>query len=103
MSFATVYKTLALLKELGEVIEINLHEDNHFDATRPYPHPHLICTSCNNILDGEQRAPLQSLVNEMERISGYQVHRQQIVFYGLCPDCQNKIQSNLHQDSFKPK
>ena len=52
MSLATVYKTLDLLKELGEVVEINLHADNHFDAYRPNPHLHLICTSCKKILDG---------------------------------------------------
>jgi Fur family peroxide stress response transcriptional regulator len=88
ISFATVYKTLALLKELGEVIEISLHDDNHFDAIRPSPHPHLICTSCNTILDGELQAPIQTLVDEIQDISGYQIHRQQLIFYGLCPDCQ---------------
>jgi Fur family peroxide stress response transcriptional regulator len=91
ISFATVYKTLDLLKELGEVIEISLHEDNHFDPIQPYSHPHLICTKCNTIRDSEMQAPLQTMVNEMQRISGYQIHRQQLIFYGLCPDCQKKI------------
>jgi Fur family peroxide stress response transcriptional regulator len=88
MSFATVYKTLDLLKELGEVIEISLHEDNHFDAIRPYPHPHLICTRCNTIMDGELEAPGQALVVAKEHSSGFQILRHQLIFYGLCPDCQ---------------
>jgi Fur family peroxide stress response transcriptional regulator len=88
ISFATVYKTLDLLKELDEVVEISLHADNHFDAIRPYPHPHLICTSCNTIMDGELQAPIQALIDEIQRVSGYQIHRQQLIFYGLCPDCQ---------------
>jgi Fur family peroxide stress response transcriptional regulator len=77
-----------LLKELGEVIEISLHDDNHFDANRHYPHPHLICTRCNTILDGELQAPIQALVDEIQHVSGYQIHRQQLIFYGLCLDCQ---------------
>jgi Fur family peroxide stress response transcriptional regulator len=88
MSLATVYKTLDLLKELDEVLEIGLHGDNHFDAIRPYPHPHLICTSCQKIYDGELETPVQALVNEMEQVFGFQISRHQLNFYGLCPDCQ---------------
>jgi Fur family peroxide stress response transcriptional regulator len=88
MSFATVYKTLYLLKELGEVNEIHMHEDTHFDANRPYLHPHLICTSCKKIVDGELDTPVQTLIDDMEHTSGFQILHQQLVFYGLCPDCQ---------------
>jgi Fur family peroxide stress response transcriptional regulator len=88
MSFATVYKTLDLLKQLGEVLEISLHDGNHFDAFRPYPHPHLICTNCQIIMDGELEASIQSLVNEMEHVSGFEILCHQLNFYGLCPDCQ---------------
>jgi Fur family transcriptional regulator, peroxide stress response regulator len=88
MSLATVYKTLDLLKELGEVLEIDLRDDIHYDGKRPYPHPHLICTSCKKISDGQLEAPIRALVDEMEHISGFQILRHQLVFYGLCPDCQ---------------
>jgi Fur family peroxide stress response transcriptional regulator len=90
MSLATVYKTLELLKELGEVVEISLHSDNHFDAYRPFPHLHLICTSCKKILNEELEAPVHALVDQLENISGFQISHQQLVFYGLCPNCQNK-------------
>ena len=53
MSQATVYKTLALLKDLGQVLEIGLRDDNHYDGNRPQPHPHLICIKCNKIVDAE--------------------------------------------------
>ncbi len=53
MSQATVYKTLALLKEINQVFEIDLHGDSHYDGKRPEPHPHLICIQCNNIIDGD--------------------------------------------------
>ena len=53
MSQATVYKTLALLKEMNQVLEIDLRDDSHYDGNRPQPHPHLICMKCNKIVDGE--------------------------------------------------
>ena len=89
MSLATVYKTLDLLKELGEVLEIDLRDDSHYDGNRPEPHPHLICIKCNKIIDAELSLDEKSLRN-LERTSGYKVLRPQISLYGLCPDCKEK-------------
>ncbi len=90
LSQATVYKTLALLKELGQVLEIDLRDDSHYDGNRPAPHPHLICTRCNKIIDGEFELDLSS-VKRLEEISGYQIIRSQLVFYGLCADCKQLV------------
>lgn len=86
MSPATVYKTLALLKEMGQVLEIDLRDDSHYDGNRPGPHPHLICTRCNRIVDGDIDLDL-SAIRKLEQDSGYQIVRSQLTFYGLCPDC----------------
>jgi Fur family peroxide stress response transcriptional regulator len=86
MSHATVYKTLALLKEMNQVLEIDLRDDSHYDGNRPGPHPHLICMKCNKIVDGEMELD-PSTVKRLEETSGYLIVRPQIVFYGLCPDC----------------
>ncbi len=37
MSHATVYKTLALLKDINQVFEIDLHGNSHYDGNRPEP------------------------------------------------------------------
>jgi Fur family peroxide stress response transcriptional regulator len=86
MSHATVYKTLALLKEINQVLEIDLHGDSHYDGNRPDPHPHLICQKCNKIVDGEVSLDRES-IRKMEEASGYIILRPQISFYGLCPAC----------------
>lgn len=86
MSHATVYKTLSLLKEMGQVLEIDLHGDSHFDGNRPEPHPHLICIQCKKIIDGEANFE-QSAIRKLEQASGFKILRSQIMFYGLCPDC----------------
>jgi Fur family transcriptional regulator, peroxide stress response regulator len=89
ISQATVYKTLALLKDMGQVLEIDLRDDSHYDGNRPQPHPHLICIRCNKIIDGEvdtATLPIQKL----ERATGYKILRSQVSFYGLCPDCKQE-------------
>jgi len=89
MSHATVYKTLTLLKEMGQVLEIDLHDDSHYDGNHPQPHPHLICQNCNKIIDGEYSLDQESL-HRLEQASGYKILRPQISLYGLCPDCQKE-------------
>jgi Fur family transcriptional regulator, peroxide stress response regulator len=89
MSHATVYKTLALLKELNQVLEIDLRDDSHYDGNRPQPHPHLICIKCNKIIDGEVYLDQESL-RSLEQASGYKILRPQISLYGFCPDCKEE-------------
>jgi Fur family peroxide stress response transcriptional regulator len=85
----TVYKTLNLLKDLDEVLELGFsNDDNRYDGNKPYPHPHLICIRCQKIVDAEVSLA-QNLVQEVARQSSYQIVGQRLDFYGLCPDCQD--------------
>jgi len=86
MSHATVYKTLALLKEMNQVLEIDLRDDSRYDGNRPQPHPHLICMKCNKIVDGEVSLDLEA-IRKLEQVSGYTILFPQITLYGLCKDC----------------
>jgi Fur family transcriptional regulator, peroxide stress response regulator len=88
-SLATVYKTLNVLKEIGEVLELGFSgDDNRYDGNKPYPHPHLICIRCHKILDPEVSLA-QNLIQEVAQSSGYQIVGHRLDFYGLCPDCQD--------------
>jgi Fur family peroxide stress response transcriptional regulator len=90
MSHATVYKTLALLKEMNQVFEINLRGDSHYDGNRPVPHPHLICTRCNKITDGEIDL-VQESIKKLAETSGYLIQCPQVMLYGICPECREKM------------
>lgn len=89
MSHATVYKTLALLKDINQVFEIDLHGDSHYDGNRPEPHPHLICTKCGKIVDGEMFLG-QDVIQKLEQESGFIILRPQVSLYGLCQDCKTR-------------
>jgi len=85
----TVYKTLNLLKDLDEVLELGFSNDNNrYDGNKPYPHPHLICIRCQKIVDAEVSLA-QNLVRKVTRQSSYQIVGHRLDFYGLCPDCQD--------------
>ena len=88
VSLATIYKTLALLKDEGEVLEIDLRSDSRYDGIKPYPHPHLVCTRCGQIMDAEQVLPLSSIDQQIAEKYGFQVVRQHLLFYGICSECQ---------------
>jgi Fur family peroxide stress response transcriptional regulator len=89
MSQATVYKTLAVLREMDQVLEIDLRDDSHYDGIRLQSHPHLICIRCNHIIDGE--ADLEpAVIRQLELATGFKIIRSQISLYGLCPNCKNQ-------------
>ena len=89
-SLATIYKTVSLLKEIGEVLELGFHDgNNRYDGTRPFPHPHVICTQCKKIMDPELLS-LDNLSAEMSQKTGYRIISHRLDFFGLCPDCQKQ-------------
>lgn len=87
-SLATVYKTVHLLKEIGEILEIGFADgSNRYDGNKPYPHPHLVCVQCKSIIDPETSL-LPRFSEEIEKSSGYRIVSHQLDFFGICPDCQ---------------
>ena len=92
-SLATIYKTVTLLKKMGEVMEIGFVDaGNRYDGTRPYPHPHLICMKCKTILDPDVPA-LSKLPKDLAQRTGYQIVNHRLDFFGICPRCQKKEES----------
>lgn len=89
MSLATVYKNVTIIKEIGEVLELSLSGGNRYDGNKPYPHPHLICTKCQDIIDWEMK-DLQRAVTKMVAETGYKITNHRLDFFGLCPGCQQK-------------
>ncbi|MDX9956161.1 MAG: transcriptional repressor [Anaerolineae bacterium] len=87
-SLATVYKTINLLKEMGEVIELSFSGDDHrYDGNEPFPHPHLVCVRCHSIIDPEVPG-FEALAENIVANSGYKIISHRLDFFGICPKCQ---------------
>lgn len=90
-SIATIYKTVALLKQVNELIEISFPDgSNRYDGNKPYPHPHVICTRCGKIIDPELIG-LEDLTKEVARETGFQILTHRVDFFGICQDCRRKM------------
>ena len=87
-SLATIYKTLAVLKEMGAVLEIDLSTDGaRYDGSNPRPHPHLICIKCGSITDVDMTG-LDGLPRKVAQKTGYRIVSHRFDFFGICPQCQ---------------
>jgi Fur family peroxide stress response transcriptional regulator len=87
-SIATIYKTVGLLKQVDELLEISFPDgSNRYDGNKPYPHPHVICTRCKKIIDPDLSG-LENMTREVARETGFRVLTHRLDFFGLCKDCQ---------------
>lgn len=93
LSLATVYNTLDLLVGAGLVTDLGEVGDNqvHFDSNL-HSHINLACTICHQIEDVPLLIPdqLESAIHK----SGFKIHGSRIVYYGVCPECQQKSNQN---------
>jgi Fur family peroxide stress response transcriptional regulator len=87
-SLATVYKTLIVMKEIGEVLELGFGDgSNRYDGNKPFPHPHLICTECRDIMDPDLGV-LDDMAQELAQETGFKIMSHRLDFFGICPKCQ---------------
>ena len=88
-SIATIYKTVNLLKQLNEVLELGFPDgSNRYDGNKPYPHPHVICTKCKKIID-PNLGSIKDLTNEVIKKTGFQILNHRVDFFGTCRHCQS--------------
>jgi Fur family peroxide stress response transcriptional regulator len=89
-SIATIYKTVHLLKQLDEVLELGFPDgSNRYDGKKPYPHPHVICTTCKKIVD-PNLGSLQNLAKEVIKETGFKMLHHRVDFFGTCRECQSR-------------
>jgi len=90
IGYATVYRTLKLLSELGLATELHF-EDGHtrFEASDGEHHDHLICVSCSRIVEFEMEE-IEKLQEEVAANHGFELVHHRMELYGLCPQCSSK-------------
>jgi Fe2+ or Zn2+ uptake regulation protein len=92
LSLATVYKNLEALQAIGAVSDVNsLHQQGRYEASLPgagagRPHHHLVCLSCQQVLDlHDDRLDGYRLAPRDAR--GFEVRAVRVQVEGLCPRC----------------
>ena len=89
-SLATIYKTVSLLREINEVLELGFADgSNRYDGSRPFPHPHVICTKCKKIIDPDLSS-LKDMTKEVAEETGFEILTHRLDFFGICRECLKK-------------
>ena len=85
---ATVYRSLSLLVESGQALELSLGDGSsaRYDANTTR-HDHLVCERCHRAVD-IQTPVSRTTLSGVESTSGFVVTGYDLQFRGLCPDCQ---------------
>ena len=85
---ATVYRTLKLFTEAGLAREILLHDGQtrYEHAVAGEHHDHLVCTSCNSIIEFEDET-IEKLQNDIALRHGFLIRSHKLEIYGLCTNC----------------
>ena len=86
ISQATVYTSLEVLKQAGEIIELTIRREKVCFDPNTQPHHHFFCRKCNRVLDIEISCPTA----EKEQVDGHRIEEVQGYFYGVCSYCIKK-------------
>lgn len=87
VSRATVYNTLNELVALGEVsVVVAGNGPKRYDPNAHHRHQHLLCVSCERLLDVVPEGSERLRLPPSER-HGYQILDVDVVFRGICPAC----------------
>ena len=90
IGYATVYRTLKLLTELGLANELHF-DDGHarFEAADGRHHDHLICVACSKIVEFEMEE-IERLQEAVATQNRFRLIHHRMELYGICPECIEK-------------
>jgi Fur family peroxide stress response transcriptional regulator len=93
LSLGTVYRNLTFFQENGDIQSVGVVKgQERFDGVAT-PHSHFVCNCCGCVLDLPQ-INLDAHIDEVVRAQyGLAVRHHELTFYGLCPTCMQKNQS----------
>lgn len=89
LSLGTVYRNLRILKEQGQIWELDFGTGlSHFDAV-VHSHYHFICKNCRRIYD--IRIPsIKELDDKVRTMTGFRIYSHRLEFFGLCDACNER-------------
>ncbi len=90
ISKGTVYRNLQVLRENGDISELNLHGALSRYEEKQDKHYHFRCDQCGRVFDLEEPVNLE-IDDRVAKRTGFKVLSHQTEFRGLCKDCQQNI------------
>lgn len=87
VGYATVYRTVRLLRDLGFAAERHFDDGQaRYELVRDEHHDHLICERCGKIVEF-QNERIESLQELVARDRGFVLSHHRMELYGICREC----------------
>ena len=87
LGLVTVYRTLAILNELGLVRRVHSEHHCHNYATAGVERHYLVCQACHRVIEFPCDG-LHDLIEDVRQRTGYTITEHLLELSGLCPGCQ---------------
>ena len=100
LSLGTVYRNLNILvkQKLIQKLPLGITHDRY--EIIKHPHYHLVCEECGCVQDFDM--PQYTEINKQaQKMSGFDISRHQIDFFGTCEKCQSKNKKMKTERSLK--
>lgn len=98
VAYGTVYRTLHLLAQHGEIQELSFADQSSRYDARIDRHDHVHCTVCGALVDVD--VPVALIARHVaEEQSGFAVSNHHTMFAGTCPACRHKQVNGRHAAS----
>lgn len=89
LGLVTVYRTLALLSDLGFIRRVHFKGGCHGYARTELVHGHhLVCRNCNQAVEVIGTDEIEPMIERIAERTGYTIEDHLLEFVGLCPSCQ---------------
>lgn len=90
VNLASVYRSLSLFEELGEVRHSHLGDDRigHWEIGHPDEHFHLVCRNCGRV-EHHRGTLVEQITDHLRgKEHGFSPERVELTVTGLCRECQ---------------
>ncbi|MDY6836078.1 MAG: transcriptional repressor [Chloroflexota bacterium] len=86
ISLGTVYRNLKLLKDSGEILQLDITPSfSRYDGN-PENHYHFRCEACDRVYDVDMPI-ISNIDDEVTQSTGFRVSHHILEFRGICQDC----------------
>lgn len=102
LNLSTIYRTLALLEDLGVIQHVNLADRSTVYHSKAIPaHVHLVCSKCGAVSDARPD-DFGALALALVRTYGFDADLDRLVVSGTCRDCRHDDQRGEEPSGSQP-
>ena len=88
IAYGTVYNTLAYLHQASLIQVVHIEDGPTLYDRNVARHGHVACCQCGKVLDYSCPV-LDQALEQAVQATGFRVEKAQVLFVGLCPECQS--------------